>query len=423
MASRRGLDELGVMLPYTPLHHLLFAAGAPNPLVLTSANRSSEPIAYQDDDALERLGGLADAFVVGERPIARRVDDSVARAGSCGPVILRRSRGYAPDAVCMIPTDRPLLAVGGDQKNAIALVVDGQAFVSQHIGDLEHAESLRAFNETINDLLAMYDVHWDDLLVVHDSHPEYASTVAALALGAPDIRAVQHHRAHVASVMAERSAWDARVLGIACDGTGYGDDGTIWGGELFVGSVREGFRRVAHLRPARLPGGDAAARYPVQAAAGFLDQLTGVPDVEAPPFRFPRRYSDAVQIMNHNLRAFATTSVGRLFDTAAALLGFTDGITYEGQAAIWLEQRAHGAPRSDSYPFPFDGESLDYRPLLRPSQGIACAVVTITKSRARFIPALRQGSSRRPSISAAPICSTPSSRREGSSRMKCCSVM
>ena len=266
-------DELGVMLPYTPLHHLLFAAGAPEILVLTSANRSSEPIAYRDEDALEQLAGIADGFLIGERPIARRVDDSVVREGVFGPAILRRSRGYAPGSVAKFPASRPILALGADLKNTITLVVDGQAFVSQHIGDLDHYESFCAFRETIQDLLSMYEIDSSELLLVHDAHPQYVSTIHALELPASERCAVQHHRAHIASVLAERGAWDKRVLGVSFDGTGYGDDGTIWGGEIFAGSVREGFERVAHLRGADLPGGDAAASYPIQAAAGFLAQI------------------------------------------------------------------------------------------------------------------------------------------------------
>ena len=171
--------ELGVMLPYTPLHHLLFAAGAPDVLVMTSANRSSEPIAYEDKEAVERLSGIADSFLIGQRPIARRVDDSVARVGAFGPAVLRRARGYAPGAVTTLPVSRPVLALGADLKNTITLVVDGQAFVSQHIGDLDHYDSLRAFRETVDDLVSMYEVRWDDLVVVHDLHPQYASTAHA----------------------------------------------------------------------------------------------------------------------------------------------------------------------------------------------------------------------------------------------------
>jgi hydrogenase maturation protein HypF len=359
-----GNGELGVMLPYTPLHHLLFAAGAPDVLVMTSANRSSEPIAYEDEDALRRLSGIADAFLIGERPIARRVDDSVARAGTYGPVILRRARGYAPGAVAHFPNDHPILAVGADLKNTITLVVDGQAFVSQHIGDLGDYQSLRAFEETIQDLVSMYEVRPEEMLVVHDAHPQYASTGHALTLGGQRVVPVQHHRAHVASVLAERGEWETKVVGVSFDGTGFGDDGSIWGGEFFVGSLKTGLDRVAHLRSASLPGGDAAAQHPVQAAAGFLEQLEDLPDLSAAPFSFPARYQNSLDLIHKGVRTFATTSAGRLFDAAAALLGFTREMTFEGQAAMWLEQLARREPAAEPYPFPFAGEELDFRPLL-----------------------------------------------------------
>jgi len=357
--------EFGVMLPYTPLHHLLFAAGAPEILVMTSANRSNEPIAYEDDDAFENLGALADAFLVGERPIARRVDDSVTRAGVLGPTILRRARGYSPAALAMLPVQGPILAVGADLKNAITLVVEGQAFVSQHIGDLDHYSALLAFQQTIRDLLAMYEVPLEELLVVHDAHPQYRSTVHALAMPVAGHIAVQHHRAHIASVLAEKGALEKRVAAASFDGTGYGDDGSIWGGEIFIGSVRDGFARVAHLRPAVLPGGDAAAQFPVQAAAGFLNQLEGLPDLCVPPFDFPRRYDAAHELVEKHVRSYTTTSMGRLFDTAAALAGFTREITFEGQAAIWLEQLAKCGVAHEAYPFPYVDNELDFRPLLR----------------------------------------------------------
>jgi hydrogenase maturation protein HypF len=347
------------------LHLLLFAAGAPEVLVMTSANRSSEPIAYEDEEARETLIGLADAWLVGERPIARRVEDSVVRCGPLGSTVLRRSRGYAPAAVATIPTERAVLAVGADLKNTVALVVDGQAYVSQHIGDLDHYQASRAFKETIHDLLSMYAVRLSDLLIVHDSHPGYRSTAYALELVGSEGRAVQHHRAHVASVLAERGAWSRRVLGISFDGTGYGDDGTIWGGEFLVGSIDRGLDRVAHLRSATLVGGDAAARHPVQAAAGFLGHLDGLPDLSRAPFDFPSRYGAAMRLLRAGTRVIATTSAGRLFDAAAALLGFVRPVSFEGQAAMWLEQLARGAAAVEPYPFPFADGELDWRPLLR----------------------------------------------------------
>jgi hydrogenase maturation protein HypF len=351
-------------LPAAPLHHLLYARGAPEALVLTSANRSSEPIAYLDDDALERLDGVADAFLVGERPIARRVDDSVAAVGALGPMILRRSRGWAPGAVARLPGDAPLLAVGADLKSSVTLVVGGDAFVSQYIGDLEQYPALLAHRRTVEDLLAMYRIDPDELVVAHDLHPEYRSTAAALELPARRRVAVQHHRAHVASVLAERGCSERRVLGVALDGTGYGDDGTIWGGELFAGSLVEGFERRGSLHPASLPGGDAAARFPAIAAAGFLAEVDDLPDLTAAPLSMPGRYFEARRLVAAGVRCFSTTSAGRLFDTVAALLGFHRPASFEGQAAIWLEHLARPARTPRSAPMPWTGARLDWRPAL-----------------------------------------------------------
>jgi hydrogenase maturation protein HypF len=229
---------------------------------------------------------------------------------------------------------------------------------------LDHYQSLQAFHQTIEDLVSVYEVCWDELLLVHDLHPQYLSTGHAAGLGVRQGGAVQHHRAHVASVLAERGAWRKRVVGVSFDGTGYGDDGSIWGGEIFVGSVQEGFTRVAHLRRAALAGGDAAAHSPVQAAAGFLAQVDGLPEVLAEPFAFPERYRNAMELVCKDVRTFATTSVGRLFDATASLLGFTREITFEGQAAIWLEQLARCVLLTEPYPFPFVDGELDFRPLL-----------------------------------------------------------
>ncbi|MEM6429769.1 MAG: carbamoyltransferase HypF [Deinococcota bacterium] len=360
-------DYLGVMLAYTPLHYLLFDLGAPDVLVMTSANRSSEPIAYEDDDAKTRLAGLADAFLIGERPIARRVDDSVIKPIADVFVPLRRARGYAPAAVTTLPTKTPLLAVGADLKNSVTLVVEGQAFVSQYIGDLEHYGAFQAFEETIHDLTTMYAVNLAEAVVAYDAHPSYRSQQAALELPALTHIPIQHHRAHIAAVLAEHQAWDTRVLGIAFDGTGYGDDPAvstaIWGGEFFAGSVRTGFERVSHLHYATLPGGDAAAKYPVQAAAGFLHGLD-VPNLTEPPFNFPKRYLQAQDLVAKNVQCYPTSSAGRLFDTVAALLGFTQEMTFEGQAAMWLETLAQTTSPHDYYPVPLVNGVLDYLPLL-----------------------------------------------------------
>jgi hydrogenase maturation protein HypF len=357
-------DDLGILLPYAPLHHLLFAAGAPPVLVLTSANRSSEPIAYLDEDAYASLAGIADAFLTGERPIARRIDDSVVRIGPHGPAVLRRARGLAPQAVASIPGAVPILALGADLKNAIVLVVNGQAFASQHVGDLDRFSAREAFEATVGDLCAMYEVDPAELVIAHDLHPGYHATQFAQALPARRHIAVQHHRAHIASVLAEGGAWETEVLGFAFDGTGYGDDGTIWGGEAFRGTLAGGLERVAHLRAALLPGGDGAARFPVQAAAGFLHALVDDGVLARAPFAFPERYARACELARKRIRTFETTSIGRLFDAVAALLGFTREQTFEGQAAMWLEHVARKARAVAPYPFPFSDGEFDYRPLL-----------------------------------------------------------
>jgi hydrogenase maturation protein HypF len=355
--------ELGVMLPYTPLHHLLFAANAPDLLVMTSANRSSEPIAYKDDEALKQLTEIADAFVMGERGIARRIDDSVVSVFDEKPVIFRRARGYAPAPV--IHSERfakPILALGAGLKNAITLVTGGYAFVSQHLGDLDNYDSFLAFQETVHDLTRVYHVNLEQTLIVHDLHPDYPSSRYAGELPGKKL-AVQHHAAHIASVLAEQNAWEKNVLGFSFDGTGLGTDGLIWGGEVFYGGLERGFERVAHLREAYLPGGDAAARHPEQAAVGFLHDL----DKSLWHEHLDERTFQVAQfLIEKNLNTPKTTSVGRLFDTVAALCGFKRKLTFEGQAAMWLEARARSVPHAVNHPYalPFDSHTWDYRPLL-----------------------------------------------------------
>lgn len=353
--------NVGLMLPYAPLHHLLFEAGAPSFLVMTSANRSNEPIAFQDEDAFDKLAGIADAFLVGQRMIARRVDDSVITVRGDQPFMLRRSRGCSPGVVATLPTDRPILAVGADLKNAIALVIEGEVLVSPHIGDLEDVETYEAFEETVRDLLEMYAVDPAELIVAHDLHPQFRSTRFAQTLSARHHVPVQHHHAHVASVLAEHELFDERVVGVALDGTGYGSDGSIWGGEFFIGDLSTGLEHCGSLRPVEMPGGDAAARFPVQAAAGFLAGQSGWYEMTQPPFCFPQRFVDSVELVNKNVRCHRSTSAGRLFDAVAAILGFTREVTFEGQAAIWLETQAQQSPRQSPYAFP----ELDHQTLLK----------------------------------------------------------
>jgi hydrogenase maturation protein HypF len=221
-------------------------------------------------------------------------------------------------------------------------------------------ETQIAHEETVRDLLAMYEVDPERLTVVHDLHPQYYSTRFAESLPSARRIAVQHHHAHIASVLAEHELFDEPVLGVAFDGTGYGEDGAIWGGEFFVGSMRQGFKRAASFQPILMPGGDAAALFPVQAAAAFLAELPYLPDMERPPFRFPRRFSHARAMVARKVRCFASSSLGRVFDAAAALVGFNREISYEGQAAIWLEHLAQACDRQPAYSFP----ELDARPLL-----------------------------------------------------------
>ena len=356
-----GQSRIGIMLPYAPLHELLFDAGAPRELVMTSGNRSSEPIAYRDDDARARLTGLADAVLTGERPIARRADDSVASAGPLGPAILRRSRGYAPGAVARLPATRPILAVGADLKNTVTLVIDGRAIVSPHVGDLDHADCAESFAEAIDDLLAMYGLRAADVRIAHDLHPHYRSTQRAEELGGDRV-AVQHHHAHVASVLAEHALFDEAVLGLALDGTGYGLDGTIWGCEFLAGSLRAPFERVAHLAPYALPGGDSAARFPALCAVGLTDGLS-LAALDEPPFSFPADALRGRALLERKLHTHVSTSAGRLFDAVAALCGFTARITFEGQAAMWLEHAAEGSAGSREYPMTSSGPQLETRDL------------------------------------------------------------
>jgi hydrogenase maturation protein HypF len=324
------------MLPYTPLHHLLLGLVG-RPLVLTSGNVSDEPIAYRDHDALDRLSGIADAFLAHDRAIHIRTDDSVARAFEGRPQLVRRSRGYVPEPLTVqrgFP--RPVLACGAELKNTFCLAKDSRAFISHHIGDLENAETLHSFGEGIAHFSRLFDI--TPRVVAHDLHPEYLSTKYALDLDDVELLGVQHHHAHIASCLADNGA-DGPVIGVAFDGTGYGTDGTIWGGEFLIADLSS-FQRAGHLVPVPMPGGAAAIRQPWRMAAAYLD--AGGLDVSglAVAQRNEARWDAIVSMARRGVNAPLTSSAGRLFDAVAAVLGVRDDISYEGQAAIELEQLA-----------------------------------------------------------------------------------
>ena len=351
-------DTLGVMLAYTPLHHLLLR-DAGIPLVMTSGNNSDEPIAYRDEEAFEQLCEIADYFLVHDREIHVRCDDTVVRTVGGRPYPVRRSRGYAPTPLRLAADFAGhTLACGGELKNTFCLVKDRHAFMSHHIGDMENYETLRSFREGVEHYCALFDVSPE--LVAYDLHPEYLSTKYAHELeeaGLPAV-GVQHHQAHVASCLAdnERPA-DERVIGVALDGTGYGTDGAVWGGEFFEGSLREGFVRRAHLEYAPLPGGSAAIRQPWRVALAHLITLHGEAETLRLPLAVVREAGESnvrliARLVEHNLNTPPTSSAGRLFDAAAALVGVPGSkrTTYEGQAAIELELAADG-PTNRAYPF------------------------------------------------------------------------
>jgi hydrogenase maturation protein HypF len=360
-----GNPYLGVMLPYTPLHHLLLRAIDAPALVMTSGNRSDEPIAYDDHDARVRLAGIADLFLTHDRPIAMRCDDSVTRVVAGAELPVRRSRGAAPQPLSLpVPCDRPTLALGGQLKVTFALGHDRLAILSHHIGDLDHYEAYRAYVAAIAHYERLFALQ--PALIVHDLHPDYASSRYARERGCEEVAllAVQHHHAHLASCMAENGL-DEPVIGVAFDGAGYGSDGAVWGGEFLTGDYRA-FRRAAHLRYVAMPGGEQAIREPWRMAAAHLadaGQDTG----------WLREYSPAtalaatLRMIERRLNAPSTSSAGRLFDAVAALAGVRPRVSFEGQAAIELEGLAAGETADGAYPFaivPGSPLVIDTRPLI-----------------------------------------------------------
>ncbi len=350
-----GNPSLGVLLPYTPLHHLLLRELG-FPVVATSGNISDEPICTDEHEALLRLRGLADFFLVHNRPIARPLDDSIARIIAGKPCVLRRARGYAPLPIPLslpapLPLTASILAVGAHMKTTVTLMIGARAVVGPHIGDLDTLEARRAFDRAASDLGALYDTtpaRW-----ACDRHPDYASSAYARERGR-DVIAVQHHHAHIASCMAEHGL-DGPVFGLAWDGTGLGDDGTIWGGESLRVS-RGSWQRIGTIRGFALPGGDPAARKSLWSAVGALQEYVPdeMPGLAVEMLGLPEsEVRTLMAVISKRINAPRTSSVGRWFDVVAALTGVCRFSSFEGQAAMALEWSAASA-RSVASPYPFD---------------------------------------------------------------------
>jgi hydrogenase maturation protein HypF len=372
--------ELGVMLPYSPLHHLLLAdVGVP--LVLTSGNVSDEPIAYRDEEAHERLAGIADGFLVHDRPIQTRTDDSVVRAVGGRALMLRRSRGYVPASIRLpVAARRHVLACGAELKSTFCVAKGDRAWVGHHIGDLQNFETLRSFTEGIGHFESLFAVTPE--VVAHDLHPEYLSTKVALEREGVEPIGVQHHHAHLAACLAEHGE-TGLAAGAIYDGTGYGSDGTVWGGELLIGDLR-GFERVGALHPVRMPGGEAAIGQPWRMACAWLLVAGAVTPAALADAVDAERRDQVRELARTGLASPVTTSIGRLFDAVASLCGVRHEVNYEGQAAIELE--AVWDPAEDgAYPL---GPELDARPTIAAVVDDLRRGVTVPAVAARFHNAL-----------------------------------
>jgi hydrogenase maturation protein HypF len=369
-----GNPTTGVMLPCTPMHDVLFRIlreqwGAAPALIMTSGNISEEPIVIDNLEAEEQLAGIADVFVHHNRRIHTRVDDSVVRIAGGATMLMRRARGFAPMPVWLGRGDAEVLACGAQQKNTLCLTRAGFALPSQHLGDLENFETLRFFEETLERMKRLF--HVQPTAVAHDLHPGYMSTQFALKLLGPETIGVQHHHAHIASCMAEHGL-EGRVIGVAWDGTGFGTDGTIWGGEFLVADYA-GFDRYARLRPVLLAGGDSGVHEPWRVAQSYLlDTFEGSMPAGAnwAQMATPERMRVVNTMLQRGINTIPTSSAGRLFDAVASLIGLRHTVSFEGQAAMMLEATADGWTGAAQPPYDFFVASgspveVDLRPMVR----------------------------------------------------------
>ena len=346
-----GNPYFGAILPYTPLHHLLLGELG-FPVVATSGNISDEPICIDERQVLEKLNGIADVFLVHDRPIVQRVDDSIVRVALGREFVVRRARGYAPLPVMTKESaDGSILAVGANLKNSVALAKNSNVFVSQYIGDLDTTDAQDNFRTVIKDLTRLYNA--EPTAAVCDLHPDYFSTQYAMTSGLHVVQ-VQHHYAHVASCMAENQL-EGTVLGVSWDGTGFGLDGTIWGGEFLLTNERS-FERVAHFRRFMLPGGESAIREPRRAAVGLLYEIFGDSLFDRNDLLPLKSFTSTELILlrrmlSEHVNAHATSSVGRLFDAVSSILGIRNIAKYEGQAAMELEWMIGASKRDEKYPY------------------------------------------------------------------------
>ncbi|NTW51128.1 MAG: carbamoyltransferase HypF [Chlorobiaceae bacterium] len=341
-----GNDRLGVMLPYSPLHWLLLHEG-PEVLVMTSANLSEEPLACENAEALERLGGIADHFLMHDRPIALRCDDSVVVHLAGRMRMVRRSRGYVPAPIFLKEGGEPVIGTGGELKNTLCLMKGPEAIMSQHIGDMKNYEAYRHFDAVAAHLQTIFRT--EAQLVVHDLHPSYLTTQWAMGRKVPML-GVQHHHAHLASCLAE-NRHEGPAIGIMLDGSGYGTDGTVWGGELLVGDVAEAFR-FASLESMPLPGGDAAVRHIWRTALGYLHR--SIASSDGLSCRSQPQAEMVVELLEKNSGLAETSSCGRLFDAVASICGLKHEVSYEGQAAIELMQAAGGRVADAGFNYGFE---------------------------------------------------------------------